>query len=80
LVFYHFSFIENNYFSSFLIIKYLINNYELIKENLNYELWGLGIGDWGFGFWGLGAGVGGLGPPPNPQSPIPNPQSPREIF
>jgi len=30
-----------------------------MKYEVNYLLWGLGIGDWG------------LGPIPNPQSPIP---------
>jgi hypothetical protein len=32
---------------------------------MNFENWGLGIGDWGL---------------PNPQSPIPNPQSPIIYF
>jgi len=41
--------------------------------NLEFFIWGLGIGDCGFGDWGLG-------PIPNPQSPIPNPQSPLVIF
>jgi len=41
---------------------------------MNFNLWGLGIGD-----WGLGIGDWGLGAIPIPQSPIPNPQSPSSI-
>ena len=37
-----------------------MNFIQLVNYLINYELWGLGIGDWG------------LGPIPNPQSPIPN--------
>jgi len=38
----------------------------MIKNNLNFKNYKMGIGDWGLGIgdWGLGIG-------PNPQSPIP---------